>query len=89
MQWFARFYSGNFDVQDPTCSGRLIFDKVDDIMEKIDQDRQGTLVHRFIKIREEVYSGLSERSFLAASKLPQIAALKIGKLFNILKHILL
>ncbi len=39
QQWFARFRSGNFDVKDAPRSGRPIVEKVDEIMEKIDQDR--------------------------------------------------
>jgi len=31
--------SGNFDVKDALCSGRPITERVDEIMEKIEQDR--------------------------------------------------
>jgi len=37
--WFKRFQSGNFDVKDAPHSGRPITGKVDEIMEKIEQDR--------------------------------------------------
>jgi len=38
QSWFKRFQSGNFDVKD-TRSGRPITGKVDEIMEKVEQDR--------------------------------------------------
>lgn len=38
-KWFARFRSGNFDVKDAPRSGRPAFEKVDEILEKVDQDR--------------------------------------------------
>ncbi len=38
-RWFARFRSGNFDVKDAPRSGRPITEKVDEILEMIEQDR--------------------------------------------------
>uniref|UniRef100_D3TLF6 Mariner transposase n=1 Tax=Glossina morsitans morsitans TaxID=37546 RepID=D3TLF6_GLOMM len=37
--WFSRFLSGNFDVQDAPRSGRPSTEKADDILAKIEQDR--------------------------------------------------
>ena len=39
QSWFKRFQSGNFDVKDAPRSGRPITEKVDEIMEIIEQDR--------------------------------------------------
>jgi len=39
QSWFKRFQSGNFDIKDAPCSDRLIIGKVDEIMEKVEQDR--------------------------------------------------
>jgi len=39
QSWFKRFQSGNFDVKDAPRSGRPITKKVNEIMEKIEQDR--------------------------------------------------
>jgi len=39
QSWFKRFQSGNFDVKDASRSGRPINGKVDEIMEKVEQDR--------------------------------------------------
>jgi len=39
QSWFKRFQFGNFDVKDAPHSGRLITEKVDEIMEKVEQDR--------------------------------------------------
>jgi len=38
-KWFARFRSGNFDVKDAPRSGRPIVEKVDEIPQKIEEDR--------------------------------------------------
>ena len=38
-KWFARFRSINFDVKDEHRSGRLITEKSDEILEKIEQYR--------------------------------------------------
>jgi len=38
QSWFKRFQSRNFDVEGAPRSGRLITGKVDEIMEKIEQD---------------------------------------------------
>jgi len=37
--WFKRFQSGNFDVKNAPRFDRPITEKVDEIMEKIEQDR--------------------------------------------------
>jgi len=37
--WFKRFQSGNFDVKDAPRSGQPITGKVDEIREKVKQDR--------------------------------------------------
>ncbi|GBP93783.1 Histone-lysine N-methyltransferase SETMAR [Eumeta japonica] len=37
--WFKRLQSGNFDVKDEPRSGRPVTDKVDAILEKVEQDR--------------------------------------------------
>ena len=37
--WFKRFQSGNFDVKDACRSGRPITDKMDAIIENVEQDR--------------------------------------------------
>jgi len=39
QSWFKRFQSENFDVKDTLRSGRPITEKVDEIMEKVEQDR--------------------------------------------------
>jgi len=39
QNWFKRFQSGNFDVKDALRSGRPIIGKVDEIMEKVEQDQ--------------------------------------------------
>ena len=39
QSWFKRFQFWNFDVKDAPCSGRPMIAKVDDIIEKIEQDR--------------------------------------------------
>jgi len=39
QNWFKRFQSGNFYVKDVSLSGRPITGKIDEIMEKIEQDR--------------------------------------------------
>lgn len=38
-EWFARFRSGNFDVKDAPRSGRPIVENIDEIMQKVEQDR--------------------------------------------------
>jgi len=38
QNWFKCFQSGNFDVKDAPLSGRSITGKVDEIMEKIEQN---------------------------------------------------
>jgi len=39
QNWFKHFQSRNFDVKDARCSDRPITGKVDEIMEKVEQDR--------------------------------------------------
>ncbi|XP_014602089.1 PREDICTED: histone-lysine N-methyltransferase SETMAR-like isoform X2 [Polistes canadensis] len=39
QSWFKRFQSGNVDVKDAPRSGRPITEKVDEILEKVEQDR--------------------------------------------------
>jgi len=39
QSWFKRFQSGNFDVKDAPRSSRSITGKIDEIMEKVEQDR--------------------------------------------------
>lgn len=38
-QWLPQFHSGNLDLNEAPCSGSSIVEKVDEIMENIDQDR--------------------------------------------------
>jgi len=38
QSWFKRFQSGNFDVKDALRSGQPITGKIDEIMEKVEQD---------------------------------------------------
>jgi len=49
QSWFKRFQSGNFDVKDAPHSGRSITGKVDEIMKKVEQDRQTLAVMISIK----------------------------------------
>lgn len=44
-RWFARFRSGNFDVKDAPRSGRPITEKVDEILQKIYEDRHISSYH--------------------------------------------
>jgi len=39
QSWFKRFQSGNFDVKNAPCFGRPIIEKIDEIIEKIEQNR--------------------------------------------------
>jgi len=39
QSWFKRLQSGNFDVKDAPRSSRSITGKIDEIMEKVEQDR--------------------------------------------------
>ena len=39
QNWFAHFYSGNFDVKDEPCYVRPIVERVDEILKKIEVDR--------------------------------------------------
>jgi len=38
QSWFKRFQSGNFDVKNASRSGRPITEKVDKIIEKVEQN---------------------------------------------------
>ena len=40
QNWFAHFYSGNFDVKDEPRPDRTIVDKVEEILKKIEVDRK-------------------------------------------------
>ncbi|GBP49954.1 hypothetical protein EVAR_37038_1 [Eumeta japonica] len=37
QNWFKRFQSGNFGVKDEPCTGRPVMDKIDLILEKVEQ----------------------------------------------------
>ena len=39
QSWFKRFQFGNFDIKDAPRSGRPITGKIDEIMNKVEQDR--------------------------------------------------
>ena len=39
QEWFVRFCSGNFDVKDRPTSGRPVTEKVDEILQLVEQDR--------------------------------------------------
>jgi len=39
QEWFVRFRSGNFDVKDRSLSGRLVTEKIDEILQLVEQDR--------------------------------------------------
>ncbi|CAH2103465.1 unnamed protein product [Euphydryas editha] len=42
QEWFARFRSGNFDVKDAPRSGRPVTEKVDEILQLMEQDRHAS-----------------------------------------------
>lgn len=48
---FARLYSTNFDVKDASCSGRLVTDKVDEILQLVEKDRHASCQEIFEKSR--------------------------------------
>lgn len=43
-QWFARFRSGNFDVKDAPRSGRPVIEKVEEMLEIVEQNRHVSTV---------------------------------------------
>ncbi|GBP27942.1 Histone-lysine N-methyltransferase SETMAR [Eumeta japonica] len=59
---FKRFQSGHFDVKDELLSGRRLTDKVDTILDKVEQDRYIS----FHKLVEEL--GLQHKTVLTDLK---------------------